>query len=289
MLPHRRAGVREFLFGKRVGSQKLTTFAADEWNKSSDRDLPEEINLFYRMQAAFTADEIRNYSAPACDPHSEIYYPSVGIFVARDSTFCTAVKAGNNGGSHRHNDTGSLIVYKNGVPFLIDVGVESYTKKTFSQDRYGIWTMQSVYHNLPSFGGITQEPGEEYGASQVKAKFGPEQSRISMDLTAAYPKEAGLERYLRSVTLHKGNGISVENSFSGSCGSAVLSLMVCGEPKIDGRTIAVGNIGTIQTADAGEITAERIPIIDPKLRQAWPEVIWRILVPFTQTIVLEMN
>ncbi|MBQ8969943.1 MAG: heparinase II/III family protein, partial [Lachnospiraceae bacterium] len=50
-----------------------------------------------------------------------------------------------------HNDVGSFTLYKEGKPFLIDLGVETYTKKTFSEDRYEIWTMQSAYHNTVSF------------------------------------------------------------------------------------------------------------------------------------------
>ena len=284
-----RAGVREFLFGKRVGSSNLMAFAADEWKKSSDRDLPSEINLFYRLQAAFTVNEIRHYSPLSFDPHSEIYYPSVGIFVTRDSTFCVAVKAGDNGGSHRHNDTGSFTIYKSGHPYLIDVGVESYTKKTFSASRYEIWTMQSSYHNLPTFGGVTQKAGKEYRAADVRTEFAPHQSGISMDIAPAYPREAGVSRYRRSVTLRKGENVLVEDSFTGSCDDVMLSLMVCGEPRVDGQTISVGKLGVIKTAGADQIKTEKIAITDPRLRQAWPEALWRICVAFRRQITLEIS
>ena len=88
--------------------------------------------------------------------HPDVYYKSVGLFVARDDTLCLAVKAGDNADSHNHNDTGSFTVYKNGLPLIIDVGVESYTQKTFSPRRYEIWTMQSAYHNLPTINDIMQ-------------------------------------------------------------------------------------------------------------------------------------
>ena len=38
------------------------------------------------------------------------------LFIARDSSFCLAVKAGDNDDNHNHNDTGSLTLYKNGKP-----------------------------------------------------------------------------------------------------------------------------------------------------------------------------
>jgi len=43
-----------------------------------------------------------------------------------------AAKGGHNAESHNHNDVGNFIVYADGYPALIDVGVETYTAKTFS-------------------------------------------------------------------------------------------------------------------------------------------------------------
>jgi hypothetical protein len=60
-----------------------------------------------------------------------------------------AAKGGYNDESHNQNDAGHFIVYSDGQPPIIDVGVETYSTKTFSASRYDIWTMQSGYHNLP--------------------------------------------------------------------------------------------------------------------------------------------
>ena len=43
--------------------------------------------------------------------------------------FYVAAKGGHNAESHNHNDVGSFIVYADGYPALIDVGVEAYTAK----------------------------------------------------------------------------------------------------------------------------------------------------------------
>ena len=74
--------------------------------------------------------------------------------------FALAVKAGDNNDNHNHNDTGSLTLYKNGQPALADIGVESYTGKTFSAQRYEIWTMQSGYHNLPTLDHHRRTPAD---------------------------------------------------------------------------------------------------------------------------------
>ncbi|MFR6092659.1 MAG: heparinase II/III family protein [Faecalibacterium prausnitzii] len=64
--------------------------------------------------------------------HLTVWYPSVGVYAARQGSWVLGAKFGSNGDSHNHNDTGSITVYKDGRPFLIDIGVESYTQKTFS-------------------------------------------------------------------------------------------------------------------------------------------------------------
>lgn len=283
-----RAGVREFLFGRRVANPDLEAFAAQEWRRNENRGLAEEINLFYRLQAALTEREISAFQPAAPVRHPEVYYPSVGVFVARDKTYCMAVKAGCNNDSHNHNDTGSFTIYKDGRPFLIDIGVESYTKKTFSPQRYEIWTMQSAYHNLPTFGGVMQKDGAAYRAQSIAVSFGEQESRISMDIAKAYPPEAGVTEYLRTAILKKGEKILVEDTFSGSCGEAVLSLMFCEEPVPDGRRITVGRTGTVLMS-SGTVTVEKIPVSDPRLRTAWPDTLWRALIRYEGRITLEIH
>ncbi len=78
-----------------------------------------------------------------------------------------AAQGGHNAESHNHNDVGNFIVYADGEPAIIDVGVETYTAKTFSAQRYEIWTMQSAYHNLPTVNGVMQGAGRQFEARDV--------------------------------------------------------------------------------------------------------------------------
>ncbi len=78
-----------------------------------------------------------------------------------------AAKGGHNDESHNHNDVGEFVVYCDGKPLLIDAGVETYSRKTFSPQRYEIWTMQSAYHNLPTIDGVQQAPGAAFAARDV--------------------------------------------------------------------------------------------------------------------------
>lgn len=95
--------MREYLFGKRVGSLPLMTLAARDWadvlaaDPDPDRlhhpDDSEGINLFYHIQAAMAEREVTDFAetaAPAA-PH-DVWYPSVGILVSRRGAYALAAR-----------------------------------------------------------------------------------------------------------------------------------------------------------------------------------------------------
>lgn len=272
-----RCGAREYLFGVAVGSDALADFAAADWAEQDAPDLPEEINLLHRLQAAFTAPALAGRKAGP-PRKRDIYYPSVGLFIARDSRYALAVKAGDNGDSHNHNDVGSFILYKDGRPFVIDVGVGSYTARTFSPERYDIWTMQSAFHNLPTFAGVMQQDGERFAARDVDVAFGADEARIAMELAGAYPLQAELRSYRRSVRLLKDKSVQIEDLHDGDR-AAELSLMLCVRPALSARQIRVEGLGEISLTGNGALRLDEIAIDDARLRAAWPDRLYRVLVP----------
>lgn len=289
-----RCSAREFLFAKRVENENMASFAAADFLAGLDTTLllPSENSMYYRLQNGFTVSKIREHASAhtAKAEHSDLYYPSVGLLIARDDTLCLAVKAGDNGDSHNHNDTGSFTVYKNGAPLLIDVGVESYTKKTFSSRRYEIWTMQSRYHNLPTVNGIMQKDGEAFQARDVSYHLSDSLCEIGMDIAPAYPPEAGLAYYRRKASLIKGREIVVTDSFAFGPGASghevVLSFMTYEKPEPaetpdsgDGTlTFSIGELGCLQVDGGSLVAIEAIPITDARLQTAWKHEVYRILV-----------
>ncbi len=269
--------VREYLFGKAVGSDALAAFAAKDRATSTAPHLPEEWNLWYRIQELLT--DVQLPQAFELKPAGDAAYPGIGLFVARDDRFALAVKGGNNGESHNHNDVGSVTLYKDGQPFLIDVGVETYTAKTFSTRRYEIWTMQSAFHNLPTFGGVMQSDGAGFAARDVRADFSPEAAQISLDIAAAYPEEARLRAYRRRVSLRRGHGVEITDDHDGDL-PAVLSLMTRDEPVLRGGSVHVGALGSIEIKGGGDIEIDTIEIDDARLRISWPAKIYRLRIPF---------
>lgn len=304
-----RAGVREFLFSERTHNANMMLFAArDHLTGGLDTLLmSSENNLYYRMLNGFTAKHIRQYAAAHQEPviHPDIYYESVGLFIARSDALCLAVKAGNNADSHNHNDTGSFTVYKNGLPLIIDVGVESYTQKTFSPKRYEIWTMQSAYHNLPTINGVMQKDGADYGAKDVSWHMGEDVCEITMDIAKAYPSESGVLSYQRTATLYKKSSlhrkqlgeirstcsdkredkgkIVIKDCFSLAESVPVeLTLMTFEKPIPQTMTqnllLQIGNLGSLTLSQCQLIAIEEIPITDSRLQTAWTHNLYRILI-----------
>ena len=289
-------GVREYLFGKKVGSLPLMTLAAHDWAAAvaapdPDRlhhpDDSEGINLFYHLQTALAEQEVTAFAlraSPAAP--GDVWYPSVGILVCRRGAYALGAKAGSNADSHNHNDVGSVTLYKNGAPLLIDVGVETYSKKTFSPQRYEIWTMQSGWHNLPEFdpdgAAYQQQPGAAFAAAGVAVA--DTLDSIAMDLAPAYGAVPGLGYYRRAVRL-TADGLTLRDE-TDYPGEVALTLMSVEKPAADGGTVQFGTLAVARADGAARIVTEAVSITDARLRQAWPDTLYRTRLYFTGQLAL---
>ncbi|CAM2916363.1 heparinase II/III domain-containing protein [Vibrio diazotrophicus] len=273
--------VREYLFGVATDSPVLIQHALKDWQRSVDSGeksrLANEYSLYYQLQGAFFAqamsDRIQQSLSERERVKPDVYYPSIGQFISRDNSFALSVKAGHNADSHNHNDVGNIIVYKASKPILIDIGVGTYTKKTFSERRYEIWTMQSAWHNLPTFSAVMQNNGKNFSATDVNVEFSTQVSSIAMELSNAYPPEANLKSYRRNVTHVKGQYIQVEEQVEGDS-EMVLSLIFSSFPQVFDKHILVGN-SQIQFDQSIHVNIDTVDIDDARLRQCWPDTLYR--------------
>ena len=289
---------REYLFGKMTGSEPLETFAAQDYRGQTwqERLLPDEQNLYYHVLQAFAHDQMM-HCRPFTNKPGDFWFDSTKVLVARDDHYTLAVKAGNNAESHNHNDTGSFILYKDDNPIIIDLGVETYTRQTFSDRRYEIWTMQSQYHNLPSFvpGGtadelaadawIQQQDGISYRATQIRYQIRDDEAYLQMELAEAY-QNPEIRSYRRTVRLEKGRGVVTEDHYDGDL-SCVVSLMTYEKPIIrtsassdgdDQAIIAVGDVAEMTIEGTSKIEVEECKIEDARLGAVWKHSCWRILI-----------
>lgn len=210
------------------------------------------------------------------EPLAEAWLPDLQIAVMRGKDKFVAVKGGTNGESHNHNDVGSFIVYADGEPLLIDCGVGEYTSKTFSKERYTIWTMQSDYHNLPQVNGVSQRDGKQFHADVVKNS----RHSITLDIAKAYPEAADVKSWQRTVTL-KGTEVEVTEKYTLGTYKAPsrLMLMTTVMPDVSkAGTVRLGkNTITYDAARLSVTVEDKSALLDPLLTGLWGNRLYRIV------------
>jgi hypothetical protein len=233
----------------------------------------------------------------------DVWLPVIEVMTARDQErggqgFYVAAKGGHNNESHNHNDIGEFVVFLNGLPLLVDAGVESYRRKTFSPQRYEIWTMQSVYHNLPTIDGLGQSPGEEFAARDVVYSTDDREVQLTLDLAGAYPPEAGLKRWQRTIRLNRGQSVEIEDGYELDHQPSSLTLSLLTPSSVtfdrpgeiwfapselpDGRRSAAGLV----YYDAAKLrpNVEAIDINDTRMINVWGRRLYRVLLTAAQPL-----
>ena len=170
------------------------------------------------------------------------WYPETEFcYMLNDSGWFVASKGGHNNESHNHNDIGTFILYVDGTPMFVDAGVGTYTKKTFSKDRYTIWSMCSDWHNLPIINGITQKFGRNYRSDAVKAVNGKSSKSFTLDISGAYPADSRCQSWIRSYKLTS-KTLSITDTYSLDQRNAadISNFMVQGNVYLPGETTPSG-------------------------------------------------
>jgi hypothetical protein len=199
-----------------------------------------------------------------------------------------AAKGGHNQESHNHNDVGNFIVYFNGQPVLVDAGVGAYTAKTFSTERYSIWSMQSQFHNLPTVNGYMQEAGRQFAADHPYYFSDDRMVRFSLGLSKCYPADAAIEKWRRTFEFERGNKISVTDSLilKEIKGVTGWNFLTCLKPRINGDgTVTLSANGNYKTDrdimlqyPAKDLEAQiQQVILKPEDGYVWKENLYRII------------
>lgn len=207
------------------------------------------------------------------------WYPETEFcYLSNDEGLFLAAKGGHNAESHNHNDVGSFNLYMDQKPIIIDVGVGTYTRQTFSSERYDIWTMQSNYHNLPIINGVAEKAGGQYHSRNTTAR----PNHFATDIAGAYPEEAQVERWTRTYTL-KGREAQITDDFSlkETVEPNVVNFMTWGEVKQESEgsvVITADGQKALMTYDASKLTLQIEPheVDDRRLSNVWGKQVYRL-------------
>jgi hypothetical protein len=244
--------------------------------------------------ALFMQDELQNASRRLPLP-GDVWLPDLQVMTARDRQgssdgFYLAAKGGHNSESHNHNDIGSYVVFYDGQPLLIDVGSGKYTARTFSANRYDIWFNCSDFHNLPSINGYTQRPGRSFEASNANCRAGKASAIFSLDMAKAYPEEAAVNSWKRTVTLNRGKSVVISDAADLKKAVAVTQhLMTCWPAEVaqPGKLVIHGQAKDGKNTDfviaynpkQMRVEVEKVTLSteeDEGIRNGWGDRIYRI-------------
>ena len=196
-------GIFLYRLGNTVHDEQMKQFGAWAYSNVNRKVTIGLGQKFRSVEDYLTIKQIPTSAIEYKDPE-HVWISDIQVMAARSKgNLYLGTHAGDNGKSHNHNDVGDFVVYLNNEPFIFDVGMGTYTAKTFNSHRYELWNVQSQYHNLPIINGIGQHDGKEFTSTNVVNTNNEKEDELSMDIAATYPKEAGVISGKRTNSLLK--------------------------------------------------------------------------------------
>ena len=264
-------------FGEKCGSSELAAFGD---TMATINDINISGTFCYRILRCLISEDVKETKVKG---KLKSFMPALKVMTARESEDTSkgvflGAKGGNNGESHNHNDVGSFVIYKNGKPVIVDAGNETYTKKTFSAERYTIWCTQSLYHNLPAFDGVGQENGKQYCSCCEKYEETADGAKYTVQLKDAYPESIGIRSYLRCSEL-KGDTVSINDTVSLNKKKEIdFRFLTCEKPKImeNGRITLAENMNLSYDASVFTAEVEMLTLVDETMLKRWERGLYLI-------------
>lgn len=147
-----------------------------------------------------------------------------------------AIKGGNNGEPHNHNDVGSFLYLANGEQLLCDLGAGEYTAAYFGPDRYSILCNSSEGHSVPVIAGSYQKDGHSYKASYFDADG---QGTTKIELAGAY-EEGTIHKLVRNAVFSLENGtLVIADEFEMPKGCFTENIVTKGEVTQNGNELCI--------------------------------------------------
>lgn len=270
-----------FRYGQAVNSENMKKFAAYLEEKKPGQVITAARDLFRAFEQLTYTPQLRTQKA-GLPEFKSVWYPQTEfLYMKNDKGFFFAGKGGYNAESHNHNDIGTFSLYLNTVPVFIDAGVGTYTRQTFSSERYSIWTMVSEYHNVPVINGVGQRVGGKFRSHNIQ--FDEQKSIFSMDIARAYPEAAKVKNWNRSYEFNKKGELVIQDDFSLAelLERSQINFLVWQQPditvpgtvkmQVENQTVSMQ-----YNPDLFSVEVEKIAQDDRRLANVWGEAVYRV-------------
>ena len=264
-----------YRMGEKTGNTALSDFAVSQLISERGKLYPRHLD---NDIWSHTIRRLRNYFFPY--PEKERKYTPNGaetlenleVTVLRSEndahcTYTVAAKGGHNDESHNHNDVGNYNGYLEGKPFIIDIGVATYTKATFDSRRYTLFPINTCDHNLPMINGIGQRTGRDRCADRFKVDEAGKSVRISY--AGAYENREDIELCERNIAVSE-HGVNVSDKVVlKKDGEVEFRLNLLEKPVSTSESKAIFANGTHISVRGAKLTCIDIPLVDNGLRSDW--------------------
>lgn len=264
-----------YRYGRSVNSKEMQRFAKYLHDK-------EPTKFRFGRDAFRSLEDLATFQHIALESASNPtnaykWYPETEFLYIRDQNLFFAAKGGFNKESHNHNDVGSFLLFLDGQPVSIDAGVGTYNKKTFSKERYDIWTMQSDYHNLPRINGYQQRFGAQYKSQNNR--FDAKKREFELDIAGAYPKEAQINSWIRKYRVEdKSLLITEQFDIENPQTEHVIHFLLAKEPRLKTGIVELNDGAYALSYDKSlfDASVEAIEQDDIRLSKVWGNQIYRL-------------
>ena len=271
------SGERIRTAGERLGIPALAAMGRRLGGTLEDQlaDVPHlsrVLSLLFHAAPSASPAEAEPADTPDAPSESSCWLPDLQAGQFRRGALTLCCKGGHNGENHNHNDVGSFMLYIDQEPAVVDAGNMTYTAKTFSSERYTLWNTRSAFHNLPLIGGLEQQPGEKYRATEVN----PGESGVAMNLEEAWPAEAGLRSFRRALSLSDCGLILKDDIQLEAEKEVAWVFLLRHRPVPESGALAAGQLRMTFPSSLA-FSTEEIPVTDPRMARNFPGSLWRVV------------
>ncbi len=229
---------------KRIGYDEMERYAAGLYVNDQKSYLNNTSNQYRRLRDFFCSGITREAYTPYEPPYPH-HMESLHTYFGCEGDMNYAIKAHTNGDPHGHLDTGSIIIFKEGKPLLIDPGLDAYSSFNWSFEKTKY--RNAAWHNTMIFNGYAEAPGP--GAKATDHLCG--ENSYSFELAGTFKPEAEVKSWRRTCRNRDG-AIYLEDRWEiGGEGSVSLVLMIWDKPRIitEEHKICLDRVGAFITYD----------------------------------------
>jgi hypothetical protein len=205
-------------------------------------------------------------------PEPSRYLPDQQAAIFTAGGMHVTLAGGNNAEAHNHNDLGHVNVWVDDTLVLFDMAAPHYSADFFGPRRYTYLSASSRGHSCPIINGCEQLSGNTAQGKELLLDLAGQ--KLSLDLTSAYPAEAQLTQWTRTLA-GVSNGFELDDEFvtreAVEIENVFWSVI---EPKVSGAVVTLGP-ARLEASPAGQIKVEAVNPADHKLRD-YKDTLYRL-------------